>query len=152
MPGGLETCDTVAKCGHQRGTVHRGNEKEFDSKNLMSREQPRGQRWSTMFDVVHHSIRGKTTWGKKKTKNKKTDGSGYKEDTELNEYLSQCNKHEEEVAAMEKEARWTSGVEKKERNRTLSCDRHQGPRVFSKGQSSALEPRVLETSGVSLLL
>lgn len=49
---------------------------------------------------------------------------------------------------MEKEARWTRGVEKKERNRTVSCDRNPGPKVFSKGQSSALETRVLETSGV----
>lgn len=32
VPGGLETCDTVAKCGHQRSAVHGGNEKEFDSK------------------------------------------------------------------------------------------------------------------------
>lgn len=147
MPGGLETCDTVAKCGHQRNAVHRGNEKELDSKNMTSREQPRGQRWSTMFDVCLHSIIGKNTWGKKKTQK----GVGYKEYTELYEYPSQYNKQEEEVAAMEKEARWTSGVEKKERNRTVSCDRNRGPRVFSKGQSSALEPRVLETSGASAL-
>lgn len=76
VPGGLETCDTVAKCGHQRNAVHRGNEKEFDSKNMMSESSPEASTGAFCLMSAFTVLQVKIHW-------EDPERSGYKEDTEL---------------------------------------------------------------------